>query len=62
MPDCTILPHYQLTHPPIALEDFPQINITEAKTSKSETIDDYMMYDKYRDYTSGTSLLEEIFF
>ncbi|WKA13476.1 hypothetical protein VitviT2T_030771 [Vitis vinifera] len=63
MPDCTILPRYQLPYPPLALEDFPQINITEAKTSKSESIDDYMTYDKYRDYTRGsTSLLEEIFF
>ena len=62
MPDYTILPHFNLPYPPLALEDFPQINITEEKTSKSEIIDDFMMFDKYRYCSSGTSLLEEIFF
>lgn len=63
MGHCTMLPHYQLPYPPLALEDFPQINIaTEGKTSKCEIIDDLMMYDKYRDCSStGTNLLEEIF-
>ncbi|KAK9266669.1 hypothetical protein L1049_000831 [Liquidambar formosana] len=52
--------HYQLPYPPLALEDFPQINIMEAKPSKAESIDEFMMYDRYRDYMSGTTMLEEI--
>ncbi|KAE8693555.1 NAC domain-containing protein 45 [Hibiscus syriacus] len=52
--------HYQAPYPPLDLEDFPQINIIlETKASKSEIIDDYMMYDKYKDYMNGS--LEEIF-
>ncbi|GLT81320.1 hypothetical protein SLA2020_527110 [Shorea laevis] len=50
---------YQCPYPPLELEDFPQINISETKVSKPETIDDYMIYDKYRsDCVNGT--LEEI--
>ena len=50
---------YQLPYPPLELEDFPQINLTETKSVKPEIIDEYMSYDKIRDYMNGT--LEEIF-
>ncbi|XVE99020.1 hypothetical protein REPUB_Repub03eG0160600 [Reevesia pubescens] len=58
MPGYTNL-HYQVPYPPLELEDFPQINISETKASKAEIIDEYMIYDKYRDYMNGS--LEEIF-
>ncbi|XP_022718157.1 NAC domain-containing protein 71-like [Durio zibethinus] len=58
MPGYTNL-HYQVPFPPLELEDFPQINISETKSSKAENIDEYMIYDKYRDYINGS--LEEIF-
>ncbi|MBA0632464.1 hypothetical protein Godav_001194 [Gossypium davidsonii] len=52
--------HYQAPYPPLELEDFPQINIiSETKASKAEIIDEYMMYDKCKDYMNGS--LEEIF-
>ncbi|XVF33793.1 hypothetical protein REPUB_Repub18cG0001700 [Reevesia pubescens] len=51
--------HYQAPYSPLELEDFPQINISETKLSKPEIIDEYMMYDKYRDYMNGS--LEDIF-
>lgn len=53
--------HYQVPYPPLELEDFPQINISETKasTAKAEIMDEYMVYDKYRDYMNGS--LEEIF-
>ncbi|GMJ11622.1 NAC domain containing protein 20 [Hibiscus trionum] len=52
--------HYQAPYPPLQLEDFPQINIiSETKASKAEIIDEYMMYDKHKDYMNGS--LEEIF-
>ncbi|GAV64897.1 NAM domain-containing protein [Cephalotus follicularis] len=51
--------HYQLPYPPYELEDFPQINIAERDLSKPESMDEYMMCDKYRDYMNGT--IEEIF-
>lgn len=55
MPNCSSL-HYQFPFPPLELEDFPQISITESmKPSKPEIIDDYMMY---KDCMNGT--LEEI--
>ncbi|KAG8487254.1 hypothetical protein CXB51_020586 [Gossypium anomalum] len=47
---------YQLPYPPLELEDFPQINISE---TKAEMMDEYMVYDKYKDYMNGS--LEEIF-
>lgn len=50
---------YQLPYPPLELEDFPQINLTETKPVKPEIIDEYMSYDKIRDCMNGT--LEEIF-
>ncbi|TYJ01338.1 hypothetical protein E1A91_A13G146800v1 [Gossypium mustelinum] len=52
--------HYQAPYPPLELEDFPLINIiSETKASKAEIIDEYMMYDKCKDYMNGS--LEEIF-
>ncbi|KAH7565834.1 hypothetical protein JRO89_XS08G0023900 [Xanthoceras sorbifolium] len=52
---------YQIPYPPLELEDFPQINISEKKPSKPEIFDDCLMYDhKYRDTVNGT--LEEIFY
>ncbi|KAA8523390.1 hypothetical protein F0562_009813 [Nyssa sinensis] len=60
IPECTS-PQYQPSYPPLALEDFPQIDIAETKPSKPETIDEYIMYDKYRECMSGTTMLEEIF-
>ncbi|XVF77786.1 hypothetical protein PTKIN_Ptkin14bG0074600 [Pterospermum kingtungense] len=51
--------HYQVPYPPLELEDFPQINISETKPSKTEIMDEYMLYDKCRDYMNGS--LEEIF-
>ncbi|OMO77817.1 putative transcription factor [Corchorus olitorius] len=51
--------HYQVPYPPLELEDFPEINISETKPSKAEIIDEYMIYDKYRDHMNGS--LEEIF-
>ncbi|PPR94705.1 hypothetical protein GOBAR_AA25962 [Gossypium barbadense] len=47
---------YQVPYPPLELEDFPQINISE---TKAEMMDEYMVYDKYKDYMNGS--LEEIF-
>lgn len=59
----SILDGYQCPYPPLELEDFPQINIAEAKASKPESIDEYMIYDKYRSSSSGciNGSLEEIF-
>ncbi|KAK0596850.1 hypothetical protein LWI29_019640 [Acer saccharum] len=53
---------YQIPYPPLELEDFPQINISEmTKPSKQEIFDDCLMYDhKYRDSMNGT--LEEILY
>ncbi|KAI9160518.1 hypothetical protein LWI28_008911 [Acer negundo] len=53
---------YQIPYPPLELEDFPQINISETtKPSKPEIFDDCLMYDhKYRDSMNGT--LEEILY
>lgn len=56
------IPNYSSLHypcPPLELEDFPQINIAETKPAKSEIMEDYVMYDKYKDCMNGT--LEEIF-
>ncbi|GLT54097.1 hypothetical protein SLA2020_273250 [Shorea laevis] len=51
---------YQVCYPPLELEDFPQINLAEtSKPLKPEIVDEYMSYDKIRDYMNGT--LEEIF-
>ncbi|TYI71242.1 hypothetical protein E1A91_D08G280300v1 [Gossypium mustelinum] len=47
---------YQVPYPPLELEDFPQINLSE---TKAEMMDEYMVYDKYKDYMNG--YLEEIF-
>ncbi|PPD83678.1 hypothetical protein GOBAR_DD19403 [Gossypium barbadense] len=47
---------YQVPYPPLELEDFPQINLSE---TKAEMMDEYMVYDKYKDYMNGS--LEEIF-
>lgn len=59
MPTCSSSLHYQFHYPPLALEDFPQINITEmTKQSEPETFDEYMNFDKY--YASGTAMLDEI--
>ncbi|XVE74246.1 hypothetical protein DITRI_Ditri12bG0001500 [Diplodiscus trichospermus] len=58
MPGYTDL-HYQAPYPPLELEDFPQINISETKPNKAQMMDEYMMYDKYRNYMNGS--LEEIF-
>ncbi|XP_017980051.1 PREDICTED: NAC domain-containing protein 45 [Theobroma cacao] len=55
MPGYTSL-HYQVPYPPLELEDFPQIDISE---TKPEIIDEYMIYDKYRGCMNGS--LEEIF-
>lgn len=51
--------HYQLPYPPLELEDFPQINLGEMKLLKSETTEECMSYDKFRDYMNGT--VEDIF-
>nr|UBT01655.1 NAC transcription factor 51 [Litchi chinensis] len=52
---------YQIPYPPLELEDFPQINISETKPSKPEIFDDCLMNDhKYRDSMNGT--LEEILY
>lgn len=52
--------HYQYAnYPPLELEDFPQINLAEMKLLKSETTEEYMSLDKFRDYMNGT--VEEIF-
>ncbi|KAI4323285.1 hypothetical protein L6164_022903 [Bauhinia variegata] len=51
--------HYQLSYPPLDLEDFPQINLSETKLMKTEVTEECMLYDKYRDCMNGT--LEEIF-
>ncbi|KAK2654457.1 hypothetical protein Ddye_014313 [Dipteronia dyeriana] len=53
---------YQIPYPPLELEDFPQINISETtKPSKPEIFDDCLMYDhKYKDSMNGT--LEEILY
>lgn len=51
---------YQLSYPPLELEDFPQINLTETKPlTKPEIAEEYMSYDKIRDYMNGS--LEEFF-
>lgn len=50
--------HYQLPYTPLVMEDFPQINLPETKTTKPEVTDDCMLYDRYRDCMNGT--LEEI--
>ncbi|XP_008225989.1 PREDICTED: NAC domain-containing protein 86 [Prunus mume] len=56
----SLLNNYQFPYPPLELEDFPQINLAaEANASKPEIIDDYMSYDKFKDYMNGT--FEEIF-
>ncbi|XP_040997654.1 NAC domain-containing protein 86 [Juglans microcarpa x Juglans regia] len=53
--------NYQLpNYPPLELEDFPQINLTETRSLKPEIIYEYISHDKYgRDDMNGT--LEEIF-
>ncbi|KAI4333256.1 hypothetical protein L6164_018089 [Bauhinia variegata] len=52
--------HYQLPYPPpLELEDFPQINLSEAKWMKSEMTEECMVYGKYRGCMNET--LEEIF-
>ena len=51
--------HYQFAYPPLELEDFPQINLAEMKLLKSETTDECLSFDKFRDYMNGT--VEEIF-
>ncbi|KAF9674492.1 hypothetical protein SADUNF_Sadunf10G0132900 [Salix dunnii] len=57
MPNCSSLQD-QFPFPPLELKDFPQIGITEGtEPSKSEIIDDSMMY---RDCMNGT--FEEIFY
>ncbi|XP_022735073.1 NAC domain-containing protein 86-like [Durio zibethinus] len=53
MPGYTNL-HFQVPYPPLELEDFPQINISETKPSEADIIDECMMYDKYRDYMNGS--------
>ncbi|KAG2667054.1 hypothetical protein I3760_15G094100 [Carya illinoinensis] len=51
-----LIPNY----PPLELEDFPQINLTETRSLKPEIIYEYISHDKYgRDGMNGT--LEEIF-
>ncbi|GKV37863.1 hypothetical protein SLEP1_g45835 [Rubroshorea leprosula] len=58
----SMVDRYQCQYPPLELEDFPHINILETTVSKAESIDDYMIYEKYRssDCINGTSI-EEIF-
>ncbi|XP_059664100.1 NAC domain-containing protein 54-like [Cornus florida] len=54
---------HQPPYPPLAVEDFPKIDIAETKPSKPESIDEYVMYDKHRDYMiSGTTMFEDILF
>ncbi|CAL0326360.1 unnamed protein product [Lupinus luteus] len=50
--------HYNFSHSPLVMEDFPQINLAETKSMKPEMIGDCMLYDRYRDCMTGT--LEEI--
>lgn len=50
--------HYQLPYTPLMLEDFPQINLPESKSTKPEMTGDCMLYDRYKDCMGGT--LEEI--
>ncbi|KAK8669242.1 hypothetical protein V6N13_106678 [Hibiscus sabdariffa] len=47
---------YEAPYPPLEVEDFPKINISE---SKAEIMEGYMVYDKYMDYMNGS--LEDIF-
>ncbi|GLT67214.1 hypothetical protein SLA2020_395390 [Shorea laevis] len=58
----SMVDQYQCQYLPLELEDFPHINILETTVSKAESIDDYMIYEKYRssDCINGTSI-EEIF-
>lgn len=52
--------HYQLPYPPLELEDFPQINLTETETKAmkgEEMVNDCMVY---RDCTTMSGTLEEI--
>ncbi|KAL5568774.1 hypothetical protein UlMin_025349 [Ulmus minor] len=51
--------HYQFSYPPLELEDFPQINLTEMKLMKPEMTEESISYDKCRDYMNGT--VDEIF-
>lgn len=53
---------YQLSYPPLEMEDFPQMNLAETmKIWKPEMEEQYLIssYDKFRDYINGT--FEEIF-
>ncbi|KAI3456643.1 hypothetical protein Pfo_013306 [Paulownia fortunei] len=47
---------YETGFPPLALEDFPQIDLTEAKSSC-----EYMTCDRIRDCVNGITTLEEIY-
>ncbi|XP_010260796.1 PREDICTED: NAC transcription factor 29 [Nelumbo nucifera] len=68
LPNCTRLQQQQqqqqqLSYPPLALEDFPQMDTLETKLSNPQAMDEYMMPDKYRTYNSDTNIiLEEIFY
>ncbi|KAL6206167.1 hypothetical protein ACLB2K_023416 [Fragaria x ananassa] len=60
MPNDTSFQNYQFPYPPLELEDFPMINLAvEMNTLKPQIMDDYISYDKLKDYMNGT--LEEIF-
>ncbi|KAF8412634.1 hypothetical protein HHK36_000603 [Tetracentron sinense] len=61
IPNCTRLPP-QLPYPPLALEDFPQMDTIETRLSQSQTIDEYIMYDNYRNFTNEARMLEEIIY
>ncbi|KAK7271359.1 hypothetical protein RJT34_27182 [Clitoria ternatea] len=50
--------YYPFPYTPLVVEDFPQINLPESKSTKPESTDDCMLYDRYRDSMNGT--LEEI--
>ncbi|KAJ4981642.1 hypothetical protein NE237_032479 [Protea cynaroides] len=54
MPNYSRLQH-QFSYPPLALEDFPQMDTVETKISNPQPINEYMMNDKY-------SMIEDILY
>lgn len=63
IPNYSSMQYEETCYPPLALEDFPQIDIAAETTSSKpsnpadEALDDHLMYNVY---ASGTMMLEEI--
>ncbi|OVA01556.1 NAC domain [Macleaya cordata] len=70
--DTTTMPNFsrlqqQYPYPPLSLEDFPYMDTMETTSllsTTSQTMEEYIMYDKYRNnnYFAQTNMLDEIVF